>query len=94
MSTATIKKHKQSENPVSILMLNDLTQMSLMCSSFQKNYVEINGIRITPAKLLFTDAFEGRKYEEYIEIQNCGKLSAQVRILQPTSYVRNCILVI
>lgn len=52
-----------------------------------KEYLELDGVRITPSSLVFENVYEGKTFELTMTIQNCGKKTAFIRICPPRSHV-------
>ncbi|CAH1183511.1 unnamed protein product [Phaedon cochleariae] len=46
---------------------------------------EVENVRITPAKMVFWDAYDGKKFTQSFTIINVGKHPALVRVFSPTS---------
>lgn len=52
-------------------------------------FMDVYQVRITPEKIVFEDAFAGRKYRKKMVIQNFSNHVAYISIFSPTSLVRN-----
>lgn len=53
----------------------------------EKDYIENDEVRIYPPAILFTEAYDGKKFVNKLKIINAGKKTAFVRLLSPTSKV-------
>lgn len=59
-----------------------------------QTYVEIENVRITPKKMIFWSAFDGKMFREQITIQNCGKKTATIQYGSIKSFVSTSYLLL
>lgn len=71
----------------SIISIQHIANSGKIVTTKEDSYIEINKVRISPAKIVFEDAFVGRKYCKEIVIQNYGNHMAYVTLFIPTSIV-------
>lgn len=50
-------------------------------------YKTVDEVRITPGRMIFEDAFDGKQFVRKLVIQNCGANSAFIRICPASSQV-------
>lgn len=64
------------------------TTTSLALPNFTNtNHIDIYNVRISPQKITFTGAFDGKKFIEQVTVQNLGNKKVVIRFGTPTSFV-------